>query len=109
MSSVDLTEFGNIWTAKDSFRQWAGVSLSSSGQYQTALVNGGQIYISSDFGNNWSPKDSNRGWREVSLSSSGQYQTAIVNVGNIYVSNDFGNRVKFYTEGSKPEGISIHF
>ena len=25
------------------------------------------------------------------------------------LSNDFGNRVKFYTEGSKPEGISIHF
>jgi hypothetical protein len=39
------SDYGNTWTAKASDKQWNSVSLSSSGQYQTAVVNKGvQIY-----------------------------------------------------------------
>ena len=90
---VTFTETGSsTWTAKESGRYWSSVSLSSTGQYQTAVANyGGKIYVSSDYGNTWTAKDSNRNWNSVSLSSTGQYQTAVVSNGQIYVSIDFGN------------------
>ena len=69
---------------------WVSVSISSTGQYQTAVVNGGQIYTSSDYGVNWTARDSNRDWRSVSISSTGQYQTAVVPNGQIYTSSDYG-------------------
>ncbi|MCX6665348.1 MAG: hypothetical protein NT038_04720, partial [Euryarchaeota archaeon] len=40
------TDYGNTWTAKDTTRNWNGVAMSSNGQYQTAVVYGGQIYVS---------------------------------------------------------------
>ncbi len=64
---------------------------SETGKYQTAVVNGGQIYVSSDYGNTWTAKDSDRGWMGVSISSTGQYQTAVVWSGQIYNSSDYGN------------------
>jgi hypothetical protein len=72
---------------------WRSVSLSSTGQYQTAVVYGGQIYTSSDYGVNWTARDSNRNWNSVSISSTGQYQTAVVYSGSdnkIYTSSDYG-------------------
>ncbi len=76
------------------------ISLSSSGQYQTAVEydsiqsgnfgGGGKIWISSDFGNNWVLKESLRRWYDVSISSTGQYQTAVVYSGNIFISSDYG-------------------
>jgi len=72
-STITLSNFGDIWAAKDSNRFWTSISVSSSGQYQSAVVLNGQIYVSSDFGNKWSAKDSNRGWQSVSVSSLGQY------------------------------------
>jgi hypothetical protein len=73
-------------------QNWISVSVSSTGQYQTAVVNtSGQIYTSSNYGSSWSPpRDSVRFWRAVSLSSSGQYQTAVVSGGLIYISSNFG-------------------
>ena len=84
----------NTWISTNSVGsvQWSGIAMSSDGQYQTAVVLGGYIYISNDFGNNWTPKDANRAWYEVAMSSTGQYQTATdTYAGYIYVSNDTGN------------------
>ena len=86
--------FGANWSAILGPSDWAAVSISSSGQYQTAVVDGGYIYISSDYGNTWTPvmNDANRNWLSVSISSSGQYQTAVMWIsGYIYISSDYGN------------------
>jgi hypothetical protein len=40
------TDYGNTWTGKDSMRNWYSVSISSNGEYQTAVAENGQIYIS---------------------------------------------------------------
>jgi photosystem II stability/assembly factor-like uncharacterized protein len=88
--------FEGEWTPVESNRSWWGVAMSSTGQYQTATVNGGQIYISSDYGNTWTAKDSNRYWWGVAMSSTGQYQTVGVgrdypeHTGQIYISSDYG-------------------
>jgi photosystem II stability/assembly factor-like uncharacterized protein len=85
------SNFGSVWTAKQSSRVWRGISISSDGKYQTATVYGGQIYTSSDYGNTWATKDINRLWWNVSISSNGKYQTATVYGGQIYISKDYGN------------------
>ena len=71
---------------------WASVSLSSTGQYQSAAVNGGNIWTSSDYGVTWTERTtgSTRVWYYISLSSTGQYQSAVVNNGNIWTSSDYG-------------------
>jgi hypothetical protein len=72
-------------------KDWQSVSLSSTGQYQTAMANGGQIHTSSDYGINWNPRYNIFNWYSVSLSSTGQYQTAVVYIsGQIHTSSDFG-------------------
>jgi hypothetical protein len=71
-------------------KNWNSVSLSSTGQYQTAVVKNGKIHTSSNFGINWTPRYSSFSWFSVSLSSTGQYQTAVVENGQIYTSSDFG-------------------
>ena len=71
------------------------MSVSSSGQYQTAAVNGGGIYTSSDYGSTWSASTaSTTTWQSVSVSSSGQYQTAVYfgsGSSGIYTSSDYGS------------------
>jgi len=81
-----LTNVGETWVAKDSNRDWRSVSISSDSKYQTAVVRGGLIYVSSDYGNTWVAKDSNMDWYSVSISSDGKYQTAVIYNGQIYVS-----------------------
>jgi hypothetical protein len=71
-------------------RSWWSASISTTGQYQTAVVYGGQIHTSSDFGINWTPRYNSFDWQSVSLSSTGQYQTAVVYAGQIHTSSDFG-------------------
>ena len=68
------------------------VSLSKTGQYQTAVVSSGNIWTSSDYGVTWTERTTGatRAWRAVSLSSTGQYQTAVIDPGNIWTSSDFG-------------------
>ena len=86
---------------------WKSVSMSASGQYQTAVAStsntGDYIYISNDYGINWyykSPGNLNNGtgiWSAVSVSSSGQYQLACYNddtsggSGGLYFSQNYGN------------------
>jgi hypothetical protein len=120
---------GNTWTKNiDASNNgwydyyWSSISISSSGQYQTALSTGrvrgdglgGGIYNSNDYGNTWTQNIdiSNNGWNQkswlsVAVSSCGQYQTAVTGGGgtylngvgplvyeSIYYSNDYGNTWK---------------
>jgi photosystem II stability/assembly factor-like uncharacterized protein len=85
------SSFGNSWVAKESNRSWYRISINANGKYQTAIIYGGQIYVSSDYGNTWSSRESNRTWASVAISSDGKYQTATVASGTIYISNDYGN------------------
>ncbi len=89
------TDYGNTWTSKISFQNWVDVAMSASGQYQTALVQGGssisgRIYMSEDYGNTWTNPfvKTNIGFKCVSMTSSGQYQTAVATL--VYYSNDYG-------------------
>jgi photosystem II stability/assembly factor-like uncharacterized protein len=133
------TNYGETWTPKldDISRLWKSVSVSKSGQYQTAVVNSssisGYIYISSDFGNTWIVRltDTCRKWHSVSISDSGQYQTAVVycnafdinlpdlennfglnllefiDNGYIYISGDFGNTWKVELNNLSRKWISV--
>jgi hypothetical protein len=84
------SSIGEIWKATEAPRNWAGVAMSADGRYQTAVVQGGTIFISTDYGLQWAPRDFNRNWFTVAMSSDGRYQTAIVNNGQIYTSTDYG-------------------
>jgi hypothetical protein len=75
------------------------VSLSTTGQFQTAVTSK-QIFTSSDFGNTWTAVGSTPGAFDgthgtVSVSGSGQYQTAVAQYMpndqfGIYISSNFG-------------------
>ena len=82
---------------------WRSVSLSRTGQYQSAVISGGNIWTSSDYGVTWTSRATSLNWRSVSLSSSGQYQTAVVNNtanSNIWTSSDYG--VTWTSRGNVP-------
>ena len=71
-------------------QQWQGISVSVR-SYQTAIVKGGTIYVSTDYGQTWEQSEdtnvANRQWQAVSVSSSGVYQTAAVYNGALWTSN----------------------
>ena len=66
--------------------------LSASGQYQSAVADIGNIYLSSNYGVTWTVNTSspNTNWQSISVSSSGQYQSAGIYGDGIYISSDFG-------------------
>ena len=78
------------WTARESPRNWYGVSSSSDGTKLVATVFGGQIYTSSDSGVTWTARESPRNWYGVSSSSDGTKLVATVYGGQIYMSTDSG-------------------
>jgi hypothetical protein len=71
---------------------WYGISVSATGQYQSAIADNNNIHTSFDYGVTWTARTtgSTRVWRSVSLSSTGQYQTAVVYGGNMWTSSDYG-------------------
>jgi hypothetical protein len=75
---------------------WFSISISSSGQYQSAVISDlfytNKIYTSSDYGNTWSVSSSSpsKFWKSISVSSNGKYQSAIGS-SQIYISSDYGN------------------
>jgi len=106
---ISLTDFGYSWVQTSSpQKQWSNVSLSETGQYQTAVARDDYIYISSDFGSNWAQKQNDTSnnslqkyWVNVAMTASGQYQSAVNNGnGYIYVSTDFGNT---WTPSNSPQ------
>ena len=76
--------------------------LVNENKYQTAVVNGGYIYASSDYGVTWTEKTtSSQNWSAVAMSFSGQYQTAVVNGEYIYTSSNYGSTWTANTTYSK--------
>jgi hypothetical protein len=109
--TTDKCSYGLNWNSKiiDSQirRIWSEVSLSATGQYQTAVVlndnasniTGGYLWTSSNYGKDWTQKitDISRNWVAVSVSATGQYQTALSNyyfvvnpVTSIWISSNYG-------------------
>ena len=99
------TNFGYNWVqTTNSAIDWNSISMSSSGQYQTACqnVSSGSLFVSTDFGNNWTQLGLTTGyeWLYVSVSSSGQYQSAIYfdpdgSEYNIVISSDYGSNASW--------------
>jgi hypothetical protein len=91
------TDFGVTWIENPGFyppenQSWISISISSTGQYQTACVEKEYIWISKDYGLNWNAitAPGTLNWKSVSISSTGQCQTACVNGGNLWTSRDYG-------------------
>ena len=104
----------NILTTVLSTQHWLSISISSTGQYQTAItntfpsngLNGGDLYISSNYGTSWDIGSSllsggqtgstglpgYNPFNGITMSSTGQYQATVVYNNFIYVSNDFGKK-----------------
>lgn len=100
-SDIELQEFGMEWadvTADETLDNinWLSCAISSSGKYQTAVEEFGDIYLSSDYGKTWTSSYNmgNALTNCISLSHSGEYQTASNGV-DIIVSTDYG---KTWTE-----------
>ena len=88
------SDYGVTWLSDTNAptAKWSSVSVSSTGQYQTACIYQGLVYRSSDFGSSWAAIAdlSADDWISVSLSSSGKYQTACPQYNYVYVSSDYG-------------------
>ena len=72
---------------------WAGVSISDSGQFAVATNNASKIYWSNDSGLTWNPSNTaDNNWNGISISSNGQYAVAAAGIQPdfIYYSSDNG-------------------
>jgi hypothetical protein len=85
---LDNTGFG--WVPRENSRNWKGIASSADGNGLVAVVNGGQIFTSTNYGVNWTARDSNRGWSAVASDADGVKLVASVNSGYIYTSTDSG-------------------
>ena len=96
ISDFQLQEFGAEWTDVQpdenlEYINWLSCAVSSSGKYQTAVEEFGDIYLSTDFGTTWTTNYNmgNAATNCISMSQSGEFQTASNGV-NIIVSTDYG-------------------
>jgi len=80
----------STWTARESNRGWWSITSSADGTKLAAVVDGGQIYTSSDSGVTWTARESSRNWRSITSSADGTKLAAIVYGGQIYTSTDSG-------------------
>ena len=100
---LNYSTFGTRWLTVPAVNgapintNWVSVAMSSTGQYQTAVVSGGggRIYTSLNYGANWALVPTANGapnvdWSRVAMSSTGQYQTASVYTGGLYTSSNSG-------------------
>ena len=105
-TQVTGTAIGQAFLTLSS-RKYVGISVGSTGQYQTAVeysygLYGGGIFVSQDYGATWKEtyaeytevdsvveNTSSKNWTEVAVSSNGQRQIAIANAdANIYITDD---------------------
>jgi hypothetical protein len=109
-------DFGNTWNQRYlSGTIMINVAMSSSGQYQTALVGGaGNIYLSNDYGNTWNINTGVSNGIDVAISSSGQYQVIAQFIGgalNIFYSTDYGNSNTWisivYLSSAQPSSVAL--
>ena len=77
---------------------WQAVTVSSTGQYQTAIAKGqpnGNVYLSPDYGRTWSPTNTgasaNSNWSSVAMNATGQYQVATIANGSVYNTRTYGS------------------
>jgi hypothetical protein len=91
--SQTVFSIGTTFTVTGPSKNYNSVSLSSTGEYQTATVGGEYVYVSTNYGITWTAKitDANRSWGAVSISGTGQYQTVVGSNTQIYISTDFGD------------------
>lgn len=87
------SDFGVTWTKVSEEKQWQSISISLTGQYQSAVESYG-LYRSSDFGKSWVKKELKLSTPVIKISGSGQYQTYADSKGYIYVSNNYGETFK---------------
>ncbi len=93
--SIFAGAFGTLavglnWTNRGSIANWRSVASSTDGTKAAAVVNNGQVYVSTDAGVTWTARESNRVWSAVACSADGTKLVAAVNGGQIYVSSDLG-------------------
>jgi len=81
---------GFAWRTNEISRGWDAVASAADGRKLVAVVNGGQIYTSTNYGVNWTARDANRAWSSVASSADGTKLVACVNGGQIYTSTDSG-------------------
>jgi hypothetical protein len=89
---VDLTLFGlTQWNQNTSLPNtvWTSISLSASGQYQSATDNS-YVYTTFNYGNTWNVSTTNYGCKSVAVSASGELQTFGTNNNGIWTSSDYG-------------------
>jgi photosystem II stability/assembly factor-like uncharacterized protein len=91
LNSNNVPNLDNSWIQVAQSLNWYAVAMSSDGVKQTAVVNGGYIWVSTDSGNTWTQKATSLNWYAVAMSSDGVKQTAVVYGGYIWVSTDSGN------------------
>ena len=103
--NFNFENYGSQWTdmTNDTIgeQKWLAVSVSASGQYQTAIEEDGDIYVSSDYGTTWliNHNIGNAVSNSISISQSGQYQTASNGL-SIFVSSNYGETwTKIYDLG----------
>jgi hypothetical protein len=83
---------GVNWKARNASgsRAWQAITVSADGEKLAAVVDGGQIYTSSNSGLNWSAVGTDLNWQSIASSADGSKLVAVVDVGNIYTSTDSG-------------------
>jgi len=81
---------GSAWVQRDSQRNWYAVASSSDMTKLVAVVNGGQVYTSTDSGATWTARNTGRQWVDVASSSDGTKLVAVVAGGQIFTSTDSG-------------------
>lgn len=115
----NYSNYGLNWTTStnivyngilgNSNKNWVAISLSTTGKYQTAITDTGDIYVSNDYGSTRtiafnigvSPSNS------VAISFTGQYQTAS-DGHNIFVSSNYGATwTKTFSNGTSTIFVSI--
>ena len=77
---------GATLTARESSRQWYGITSSADGTKLAAVAYGGQIYTSTDSGATWTARESSRDWWSITSSADGTKLAAVVAGGQIYTS-----------------------
>src|SRR5882724_3137395 len=89
---------GQSWKSNGLVLNWAAIASSSDGGKLAAVVNGGQIYTSTNFGSTWTARASSLNWAAIASSASGTKLVAaegytVYNAagsGFIYTSTDSG-------------------
>lgn len=115
----NYNNFGITWTTSTNVvyngilsnpnKNWVAISLSTTGKYQTAITDTGDIYVSDDYGStrtvsyNIGVSTANT----ISISFTGQYQTAS-NGTQIYISTDYGSTwAKTFSSGTSNIFVAI--